>query len=102
MTHEADPAVPVDPERGPAARQSPEDLLAALALPTRGTTYSLALPRYTGMPLFGVHPPFQVFMSRTPYGLRGDGVEPWGPRNEGNLGYMAEVVSGTPHRGAHA
>jgi kynurenine formamidase len=92
---------PVDAERGPAARQRPEDLLAALALPTRGTTYSLALPRYTGMPLFGAHPPFQVSMSRTPNGLRGDGVEPWGPRNEVNLGYMAEVVSGTSHSGAH-
>jgi kynurenine formamidase len=53
------------------------------------------------MPLFGAHPPFQVSMSRTPNGLRGDGVEPWGPRNEVNLGYMAEVVSGTSHSGAH-
>ena len=94
MTH-------IDPERGPAARQSPEDLLAALALPTRGTTYSLALPRYTGMPLFGAHPPFDVSMYRTPAGLRGDGIQPWGPGNEVNLGYMAEIVSGTAHSGAH-
>jgi kynurenine formamidase len=90
-----------DRERGPAARQRPEDLLAALALPTRGRTYSLALPRFTGMPLFGSHPPFQVTMYRTPGGLRGDGEQPWGPRNEVNLGYMAEVVSGTSHSGAH-
>ena len=100
MTLEADPSI-VDPERGPAARQRPEDLLAALALPTRGITYSLALPRYTGMPLFGAHPPFDVSMYRTPAGLRGDGIAPWGPRNEVNLGYMAEIVSGTAHSGAH-
>lgn len=67
----------VDPERGPAARQRPEDLLAALALPTQGRTFSLALPRFTGMPLFGAHPPFDVTMYRTPAGLRGDGIEPW-------------------------
>jgi kynurenine formamidase len=101
MTTEADPTAIVDPERGPAARQRPEDLLAALALPTRGVAYSLALPRYTGMPLFGAHPPFDVSMYRTPAGLRGDGIQPWGPRNEVNLGYMAEIVSGTSHSGAH-
>ena len=93
-------AIP-DPERGPAARQRPEDLLAALALPTQGRTFSLALPRFTGMPLFGAHPPFDVTMYRTPAGLRGDGIQPWGPVNEVNLGYMAETVSGTAHSGAH-
>src|SRR3712207_994906 len=101
MTLEDDRTAPVDPERGPAARQRPEDLLAALALPTRGATYSLALPRFTGMPLFGAHPPFDVSMYRTPGGLRGDGIQPWGPGNEVNLGYMAETVSGTSHSGAH-
>jgi kynurenine formamidase len=83
------------------ARQSPEELLSALSFPRRGITYSLALPRYTGMPLFGSHPPFQVTMYRTPNGLRGDKEQPWGPVNEVNLGYMAEVVSGTAHSGAH-
>ena len=86
---------------GPAAEQSNDEVLAALQIPRRGQVYSLALPRYTGMPLFGAHPPFQVTMYRTPNGLRGDGVEPWGPRNEVNLQYMAENVSGTAHSGAH-
>ena len=90
-----------DPERGPAAFQEKGALLAALQLPTEGTVYSLALPRFTGMPLFGSHPPFQVSMYRTPAGLVGDGEQPWGPVNEVNLGYMAEVVSGTSHSGAH-
>ena len=88
-------------EVGPAGDTSPEEVLAALRIPTRGNVYSLALPRFTGMPLFGSHPPFQVTMYRTPSGLRGDGVEPWGPRNEVNLQYMAEQVSGTAHSGAH-
>ncbi len=91
----------MDPERGPAARQSPQALLAALQLPVRGKVFSLALPRFTGMPLFGSHPPFQVSMYRTPLGLRGDGEQPWGPTNEVNLGYLAEVTSGTSHSGAH-
>jgi kynurenine formamidase len=91
----------VDPERGPAARQTPEALLDALALPRRGRTYTLSLPRFTGMPLFGSHPPFQVTMYCTPSGLRGDGAQPWGPHNEVDLGYMAETVSGTSHSGAH-
>lgn len=90
-----------DVERGPAAFQSPEQLMAALRIPTKGTVFSLALPRFTGMPLFGSHPPFEVTMYRTPSGLRGDGEEPWGPVNEVNLGYMAEVTSGTSHSGAH-
>lgn len=88
-------------EVGPAGDQSPAEVLAALQLPQQGHVFSLALPRFTGMPLFGSHPPFQVTMYRTPSGLRGDGVEPWGPRNEVNLQYMAENVSGTAHSGAH-
>ncbi|QIG45165.1 cyclase family protein [Nocardioides anomalus] len=97
------PARPTDgyQEVGPAGEQSADEVLAALRLPSRGEVFSLALPRYTGMPLFGSHPPFQVTMYRTPGGLRGDGVEPWGPVNEVNLQYMAENVSGTAHSGAH-
>lgn len=90
-----------DPNRGPAAFQAPGALLTALQIPKDGTVYSLALPRFTGMPLFGSHPPFEVTMYRTPLGLRGDGEKPWGPVNEVNLGYMAEVTSGTSHSGAH-
>lgn len=88
-------------EVGPAAVQSDDEVLAALSIPRTGKVFSLALPRFTGMPLFGAHPPFQVSMYRTPAGLRGDGVTPWGPINEVNLQYMAEVVSGTSHSGAH-
>jgi kynurenine formamidase len=87
-------------ETGPAAEQKPEELLAALRMPRAGQVFSLALPRYTGMPIFGSHPPFQVSMYRTPSGLRGDGVKPWGLTNEVNLQYMAESVSGTAHSGA--
>jgi hypothetical protein len=45
MSPETGPAAaPVDPERGPAARQRPEDLLAALQLPTRGNTPPPSVP----------------------------------------------------------
>jgi len=91
----------VDPERGPAASQTADDVLEVLRLPRSGTVHSLALPRFDGMPLFASHPPFQVTMHRTPGGLRGDGIQPWGPANGVNLGYMAEVVSATSHSGAH-
>lgn len=90
-----------DRQRGPAAEQTDEAVLAALRLARLGQVYSLAVPRYTGMPLFGAHPPFQVTMYRTPAGLRADGAQPWGPVNEVNLGYMAEVCTGTSHTGAH-
>lgn len=88
-------------EHGRAADATPESVLAALGIPRHGLVYSLALPRFDGMPLFASHPPFQVTMYRTPAGLRGDGEQPWGPDNDANLGYMAEVVSGTAHSGAH-
>ncbi|WP_328309473.1 cyclase family protein [Actinomycetospora sp. NBC_00405] len=90
-----------DPERGPAAFRRPEEILAALALPTRGEVFSLAVPRFTDMPLFGAHPPFRVSMARTPGGLRAEGAQPWGPRNGVGYGYMAELLSATSHSGAH-
>ncbi len=90
-----------DKERGPAAFQANDALLDALRIPQQGRVFSLALPRFHGMPLFASHPPFEVSMYRTPLGLRGDREEPWGPVNEVNLGYMAEVTSGTSHSGAH-
>lgn len=101
MSTVSDPAPQPYQEVGPAGEQSPAEVLDVLRLPQQGKVYSLALPRFTGMPLFGSHPPFQVTMYRTPSGLRGDGVQPWGPHNEVNLQYMAENVSGTSHSGAH-
>ena len=102
MSPETGPAAaPADPERGPAARQRPEDLLAALSLPTRGVTYSLSVPRTPACRCSARTRRSRSAMARTPAGLRGDGVQPWGPRNEVNLGYMAELVSGTSHSGAH-
>lgn len=95
------PASTADREYGPAAQQDPAALIEALRLPQRGAVYSLALPRFPGMPLFPSHPPFELSMYRTPSGLRADGVEPWGPCNDVNLGFMAEVLSATSHSGAH-
>lgn len=96
-----DRGVATDLEHGKAAAVTEDQILRALSIPRRGRTYSLALPRFDGMPLFSSHPPFQVSMYRTPRGLRAEGQQPWGPQNDVNLGYMAEVVSGTSHSGAH-
>ena len=57
-----------DRERGPAAFQTNDALLGALRIPQQGRVFSLALPRFHGMPLFASHPPFEVSMYRTPLG----------------------------------
>jgi kynurenine formamidase len=79
----------------------PENVIRALGLVKRGVMYSLARPRFNGMPLFPGHPPFSVLSYRTPHGLRVSGEEPWGPGNEIGLGYMSELVLSTTHSGAH-
>jgi kynurenine formamidase len=66
-----------------------------------GRSYSLSVPRFTGMPLFPGHPPFQVLNYRTPPGIRAGNVQPWGPPNEVGLGYMAEYLMACSHSGAH-
>jgi len=67
----------------------------------RGKMYSLARPRFHGMPLFAGHPPFSVLSYRTPHGIRVAGDEPWGPGNDAGLGYMSEMVLSSTHSGAH-
>jgi kynurenine formamidase len=76
-------------------------LLAALRLARTGRSFSLSVPRFTGMPLFPGHPPFQVSSYRTPRGIRVAGDRPWKGENEAGLSYMSEVISGTAHSGAH-
>lgn len=88
-------------EVGPAGDVPPEAIARAAGLVQRGVTYSLAVPRFPGMPLFPGHPPFQVTSYRTPRGIAVAGDEPWGPGNEVGLGYMSEIISGTAHSGAH-
>ena len=86
---------------GPIGNLPPEQLVRAASLVREGRAYSLAAVRYPGMPLFPGHPPFQVLNYRTPHGIRVTGAQPWGPRNEAGLGYMAEYVMATSHSGAH-
>ena len=88
-------------EVGPVAGMPPSAVVEAARLVREGRWFSLAVPRFPGMPLFPGHPPFQVLMYRTPAGIRAEGAQPWGPPNEAGLGYMAEVVSATSHSGAH-
>ena len=89
------------PEVGPAGNIPDDHIVRVTDLVRTGRRYSLAVPRFTGMPLFPGHPPFQVSNFRTPHGVRVAGTNPWGTPNEVGLGYMAEVVSGTSHSGAH-
>lgn len=76
-------------------------VVAAASLIREGRMVSLAGVRFTGMPLFPGHPPFQVLNYRTPPGMKVAGAKPWGPVNDAGLGYMAEYIMGTAHSGAH-
>jgi len=88
-------------EVGPAGDVTPKTIVEAARLVREGRWYSLATARFTGMPLFPGHPPFQVLNYRTPPGIRAEGAQPWGPPNDAGLGYMAEYVMATSHSGAH-
>jgi kynurenine formamidase len=81
--------------------QTAANVLAAAALVREGCIYSLARPRFNGMPLFPGHPQFQVLTYRSPHGLCVAAEEPWGPGNEAQLGYISELMLGTAHSGAH-
>jgi kynurenine formamidase len=86
---------------GPIGKIPAGQLVRAAGLVRKGQTYSLAVARYPGMPLFPGHPPFQVLNYRTPRGLRVACAQPWGPVNDAGLGYMAEYLMATSHSGAH-
>jgi len=75
--------------------------VAASRLVLLGRLYSLAVPRFRGMPLFSGHPAFEVLSFRTPHGITVAGDQPWGPRNDAQLGYMSELIMSTAHSGAH-
>jgi kynurenine formamidase len=90
-----------NPDIGPIAGLSPEQIVRAAGLVRQGRLISLAAARFPGMPLFPGHPPFQVLNYRTPRGIRVTGAKPWGPVNDAGLGYMAEYVMATSHSGAH-
>lgn len=88
-------------EVGPIADMPASKIVEAVQFVKTGKTYSLAASRFSGMPLFPGHPPFQVLNYRTPTGIRAGGLEPWGAPNDVGLGYMAEYVMATSHSGAH-
>lgn len=86
---------------GPVRDMPAEKVVEAARMVKEGRSYSLSVPRFTGMPLFPGHPPFQVLNYRTPPGIKAGGVQPWGPPNEVGLGYMAEYLMACSHSGAH-
>jgi kynurenine formamidase len=88
-------------ETGPVADMPDAAVAEALGLARSGRRFSLAVPRFNGMPLFPGHPSFQVLSYRSPRGLRVGREQPWGPHNDVGLGYMSELISGSAHSGAH-
>ncbi len=94
---------PPDPglEIGPIRNLSAHQIVKAASLVRQGRIYSLAAPRFRGMPLFPGHPNFEVLGFRSPRGIRIAREEPWGPHNDACLGYMSEVIFGSMHTGAH-
>jgi kynurenine formamidase len=88
-------------EIGPVRNLPGAQVARAASLVRRGQIFSLAAPRFRGMPLFPGHPNFEVLGFRTPRGIRVSGETPWGPHNDACLGYMSEVIFGSMHTGAH-
>jgi kynurenine formamidase len=87
---------------GPAGTIPDEQRVRAAALVRTGRHYSLATTRFSGMPLFPGHPPFQVVSYRTPHGLQVGRENLWAPaRNDAQLGCMTEMITSTVHSGAH-
>jgi kynurenine formamidase len=91
----------VNGEVGPAGDIPPDAVVAASRLVRVGRHYSLATPRFRGMPLFPGHPNFEVLSFRMPHGIRVGNEQPWGPGNDAGLGYMSELIMSTVHSGAH-
>lgn len=85
----------------PARKLDSSDRLAALQLIKEGRLYDLDSGRFSGMPLFPAHPPFQVLSYRTPRGLENQGDQEWLGENTVNFGWHSEMLMGTVHSGTH-
>lgn len=85
----------------PATNLSSADVRGALALVTEGRVFNLDCERFTGMPLFAAHPPFQVLTYRTPRGLDNQRDQEWLRDDEVNFRWHSEIVMGTVHSGTH-
>lgn len=78
-------------------------VLDALRLPTRGIVFDLDPGRFTGMPIWAGHPPFQVLAYRTARGIRVQGDQDWlAPEvNAEKIALNSELVIATCHSGCH-
>lgn len=93
--------VEVGTSRVPARDLDSSDRLAALRLIREGRVYDLDSGRFSGMPLFPAHPPFQVLSYRTPRGLENQGDQEWLGENSVNFRWHSEMLMGTVHSGTH-
>lgn len=83
-------------ELGPACFQPAEEVLAALAMPSRGAIYDLDAGRWPGMPVLPVHPPFVLTTYRTPGRSQVDADLP-----RTTTGFITELVTSSTHTGTH-
>ena len=65
--------MPKPGEVGPIKDMPAEQVVKAAAMIKQGRMISLAATRFTGMPLFPGHPPFQVLNAVSPRGIVADG-----------------------------
>lgn len=88
-------------DRIPAAQLTSTNVREALEQVIEGRIYDLDSERFSGMPLFPGHPPFQVLAYRTPRGLDNQGDQQWLADNDVNFHWQSEMVMGTVHSGTH-
>lgn len=91
-----------DDELGAVHGLGAQDVLGALALPTKGQVYDLDSGRWPGMPVFPAHPPFILTGYRSPHGWRNQhDFDDWLGKNSANMGLNTEIMIGTAHTGTH-
>jgi kynurenine formamidase len=89
-------------EAGLLGRVGPKEVLNALSLVKTGRIYDLDSTRWSGMPVAGEHPPFQVMTYRSPRGARNQGDIAWIHQgNDVQAGMISDLVMGTMHSGTH-
>lgn len=88
-------------QRPPLFDLGPTSVLAASRLIESGKTYDLDCGRWTHMPQWPGHAPFQVLAYRTPRGVRAEKDWDWLGTNSVEFGIHSELLMGSAHTGTH-
>jgi len=90
------------PEKHPPLLDAgPAAVLAASRLIDTGKIYDLDCGRWTHMPQWPGHAPFQVLAYRTPRGVRVEKDWDWLGKNSVEFGIHSELLTGSAHTGTH-